>query len=125
MRQQANPREAVLALLDQRGVSAKWLQKAAGLTTDTLNAEILDGTRRMSFLTTAMVSDALEVNLLDLVYESGELPVKLSEMARRLNASPEKVYRMAQRGEIPAFKVGRQWRFFPSKVIASLEAVAA
>ena len=54
-----------------------------------------------------------------------EIPVKLPEMARRLNASPEKVYRMAQRGEIPAFKLGREWRFFPSKVIASLEEVSA
>lgn len=51
-----------------------------------------------------------------------EQAVKLPEIAALIDASPEKVYRMAQRGEIPAFKVGREWRFFPSKVIAKLEA---
>lgn len=50
-----------------------------------------------------------------------ETPVKVQAMADMLSASPEKVYRMAQRGEIPAFKVGREWRFFPSKVVEHLE----
>lgn len=49
-----------------------------------------------------------------------EIPVPLSEMARRLNTSPDTVRRMAKAGTIPAFKVGRDWRFFPSLVIAEL-----
>ena len=49
-----------------------------------------------------------------------EIPVPLFEMARRLNTSPDTVRRMAKAGTIPAFKVGRDWRFFPSLVIAEL-----
>ncbi len=51
-----------------------------------------------------------------------EQAVKLPAIAELLQVSHEKVYRMAQAGEVPAFKIGREWRFFPSKVIAKLEA---
>lgn len=51
-----------------------------------------------------------------------EPAVKVDDIAKLLSVSKEKVYRVAQAGEIPAFKVGREWRFFPSKVIAHLEA---
>lgn len=38
-------------------------------------------------------------------------PATLKQIADYFQVSPSTVYGMAQRGEIPAFKVGRQWRF--------------
>lgn len=49
-----------------------------------------------------------------------EVAVTLEEMARILASSKDTVRRMAKDGSIPAFKVGRDWRFFPSLVIAEL-----
>lgn len=54
-----------------------------------------------------------------------ENAVDLRRMAEILNVSYGTVYGMAQRGEIPAFRVGRRWRLIPSKVIAHLEARTA
>jgi len=45
-------------------------------------------------------------------------------MAEMLRVSYETMIRFARDGTVPAFKVGWQWRFFPSKVIAHLEAEA-
>lgn len=52
----------------------------------------------------------------------GELSVTAEAIAAILNCSTEKVYRMARNHDIPALKVGREWRFFASKVIGHLEA---
>lgn len=49
-----------------------------------------------------------------------ELPVPIAEMARLLAVSTDSVRRKAKDGSIPAFKVGRVWRFYPSLVIAEL-----
>lgn len=38
------------------------------------------------------------------------------QLARHLNCSKDKVLRMARAGEIPSFRIGRLWRFFPSQV---------
>lgn len=35
----------------------------------------------------------------------------LREVAQYLNAHPNTIYRMAQKAQIPAFKLGRDWRF--------------
>lgn len=35
----------------------------------------------------------------------------IEDVARRFGVNPTTVYRLAQRGELPAFKVGSQWRF--------------
>lgn len=43
-------------------------------------------------------------------------------LAEILNVSTDKVRRMAIAKEIPAFKVGRVWRFFPDAVVEKLGA---
>ncbi|MFI8633833.1 helix-turn-helix domain-containing protein [Microbacterium sp. NPDC077663] len=57
--------------------------------------------------------------------EQHEAAVDTKEMARILGVSVVTVSRMVRDGEIPAIKVGERFRFFPSRVIAHLEAKAA
>ncbi|WP_081423172.1 helix-turn-helix domain-containing protein [Leifsonia xyli] len=45
--------------------------------------------------------------------EEAVTPVQL---ARHLNCSVDKVLRMAKTKEIPSFRIGRLWRFFPEQV---------
>ena len=40
----------------------------------------------------------------------------LREVAELLKLSEKTVYRLAQRGELPAFKVGGSWRFIRSDI---------
>ena len=47
-----------------------------------------------------------------------EKPVSVAEIAALLGKSRGWVYRHARTEDIPGFKVGGEWRFFPSKVIA-------
>lgn len=35
----------------------------------------------------------------------------LVQIAEYLQMSPSSIYKMAQAGKIPAYKIGRQWRF--------------
>jgi excisionase family DNA binding protein len=51
-----------------------------------------------------------------------EQAVDAVEMARLLGVAPKTIVATARRGEVPAFKAPRHWRFFPSKVQAHLEA---
>ncbi len=37
--------------------------------------------------------------------------LSVEEVARRFGVNPTTVYRLAQRGVLPGFKVGFQWRF--------------
>lgn len=37
----------------------------------------------------------------------------VGEVAKRFGVNSTTVYRLVQRGEIPGFKVGGQWRFSP------------
>lgn len=46
--------------------------------------------------------------------------VNVAEIAEFLRISKESAYRKAKSGEIPGFKVGRSWRFFPEAVKAKL-----
>jgi excisionase family DNA binding protein len=39
--------------------------------------------------------------------------LKPSELAEELRVSLRTIQRMCERGELPAIKVGRQWRIFP------------
>lgn len=45
----------------------------------------------------------------------GEI-LTLDEVARYLKAGKRTVYRLAQKGEIPAFKLGGTWRFRRSEL---------
>ena len=40
-----------------------------------------------------------------------KLYLSVEEVAHRFGVNPTTVYRLAQRGVIPGFKVGNQWRF--------------
>jgi excisionase family DNA binding protein len=48
--------------------------------------------------------------------ETVEHPLKPEEVAALLQIDRETVYRMARRGELPAFKVSSRWRFLPSQL---------
>ena len=42
----------------------------------------------------------------------------IREVAKYLRIKERTVYNLAQKGEIPAFKVGRQWRFLRNNLLA-------
>ena len=50
------------------------------------------------------------------VAEVIEHPMTPEDVAALLQVDRETVYRMARRGEIPAFKVSNRWRFLPSRL---------
>ncbi|MCI2958185.1 helix-turn-helix domain-containing protein [Agromyces atrinae] len=54
--------------------------------------------------------------------QEAERAVDIAAIAELLNISAGTVYRMAQTSEIPGFKVGTRWRFFPSRVVDALSA---
>lgn len=39
--------------------------------------------------------------------------LSVEEVAKKFGINPTTVYRLAQRGALPAFKIGNQWRFSP------------
>ena len=39
--------------------------------------------------------------------------LSVEEVAKKFGINPTTVYRLAQKGSLPAFKVGNQWRFSP------------
>ena len=45
-----------------------------------------------------------------------EQPMTPEDVAVLLQIDRETVYRMARRGELPAFKVSNRWRFLPSQL---------
>jgi excisionase family DNA binding protein len=53
------------------------------------------------------------VSTLDEVVEN---PLTPEDVAVLLQIDRETVYRMARRGELPAFKVSSRWRFLPSRL---------
>jgi excisionase family DNA binding protein len=50
------------------------------------------------------------------VEEVVEHPMTPEDVAVLLRIDRETVYRMAPRGELPAFKVSSRWRFLPSRL---------
>lgn len=55
--------------------------------------------------------------------EKDEKAVDSKRLAEILNVSYGSINGKAQSGEIPGFKIGKRWRFFPSEVIAHLRGV--
>ena len=49
-----------------------------------------------------------------------EQAVTVAVLATMLNCSTDTVYRMARSKRIPGFKVGSDWRFYPSAVNEAL-----
>lgn len=49
-----------------------------------------------------------------------ETAVSVDALAQILEVNRETVYRLARSGAIPAVRVGRVWRFFPTEVKAKL-----
>jgi excisionase family DNA binding protein len=45
-----------------------------------------------------------------------EHPLTPEDVAALLGIDRETVYRMARRGDLPAFKVSSRWRFLPSQL---------
>jgi excisionase family DNA binding protein len=58
--------------------------------------------------------------------EMGPSPYTIPQAARKLGMSEHAVRSAARRGELPAFKLGRDWRILPAKVdrLVSGEAAA-
>lgn len=54
-----------------------------------------------------------------------EQAISLSAVAVMLGVSKDTVYHRAQSGELPGFKVGRVWRFWPSAVREAVSPKAA
>ena len=48
--------------------------------------------------------------------ETVEHPLTPEDVAALLQVDRETIYRMARRGELPAFKVSTRWRFLPSQL---------
>lgn len=46
--------------------------------------------------------------------------IRAEELAKRLDVSESLVYRLARNGDIPAYKVGGNWRFDLAAVKAAL-----
>ena len=53
--------------------------------------------------------------------ESIEEPVGAEEVAKMLGVTPRTVTRLAERGEIPGFRVGKLWKFRPSDIKQYIE----
>ena len=59
----------------------------------------------------------LPINMLaGAIDEVVEHPMTPEDVAALLRVDRETVYRMARRGELPAFKVSSRWRFLPSRL---------
>lgn len=46
------------------------------------------------------------------------------ELAEILRIHPTTVYRLARQGQLPAFKIGSDWRFHSQAVLALLDSIA-
>ena len=52
---------------------------------------------------------------------ASEEPIDAEEAAKMLGVTARTVTRLAERGEIPGFRVGRLWRFRPSDIREYIE----
>jgi excisionase family DNA binding protein len=58
----------------------------------------------------------LQGTMVNAVDEVVEHPLTPEDVAVLLQIDRETVYRMARRGDLPAFKVSSRWRFLPSRL---------
>jgi excisionase family DNA binding protein len=77
------------------------------LTATRLSGSAVPASRRLDF------NRRWHVTALD---EAVEHPLTPEDVAALLQIDRETVYRMARRGELPAFKVSSKWRFLPSRL---------
>lgn len=68
MRHANDPAEAIQELLTRTQTPIREAAERAGLDVDTLNREVRDRVEPVSFLTAALISEAFDTDLLDLVY---------------------------------------------------------
>lgn len=47
---------------------------------------------------------------------NGKDYLTVEEVAKRFGVNTTTVYRLVQRGKLPAFKIGNQWRFSESRL---------
>jgi excisionase family DNA binding protein len=52
---------------------------------------------------------------------ASEEPIGAEEAAKMLGVTPRTVTRLAERGEIPGFRVGKLWKFRPSDIREYIE----
>lgn len=50
-----------------------------------------------------------------------EEPIGTEEAAKMLGVTPRTVTRLAERGELPGFRVGRLWKFRPNDIKEYIE----
>ena len=50
-----------------------------------------------------------------------ETYLTVEEIARRFGVNITTIYRLAKQGKLPAFKIGRQWRFSEARIEAWVE----
>jgi excisionase family DNA binding protein len=57
-----------------------------------------------------------------MITETDETAIDVGGLAEMLNVSKDTAYNLIHAGDVPAFKVGRVWRMFPSQVREHLAA---
>lgn len=121
MRHSNFPGRQIGALLALSGRDVSWLAEETGLSRDLLRGIVDDGSQPLTLEAAALIADALGVDLPVLIYGNEEEAVGIPQIARMLKVSTDTAYRMARSGDIPGFKLGGLWRFFPSKVKEQIE----
>ncbi|MDR7189736.1 excisionase family DNA binding protein [Microbacterium sp. BE35] len=106
------------SLLAASGRDQAWLAQETGIAAEMLRSLIAGDTQYLSLEDAATIADALNVELPVLIHGNSEEAVGIPQIARLLRVSTDTAYRKARTGEIPGFKLGGLWRFFPSEVKA-------
>lgn len=104
----------VAALLKAQRRDYDWLSTATGVHNIKRQLE----SEHVPWLTVVRAASALGVGISELM--PVEDPVDVPYLARYLKKSEYTIRRYAATKEIPAFKSGREWRFYLSEVRASL-----
>jgi excisionase family DNA binding protein len=116
VRNPTHPGQQIGSLLAQRGHDVKWLSGRTGIAPEDLHLLIEKDSKSLKFEDAAVIADALGVELPVLIHGNDEEAVGIPQIARLLRVSTDTVYRKARSGDIPGFKLGGLWRFFPSQV---------